>query len=297
MRRVLIIAGATASGKTTLAIELAGQLNAEIIGADSRQVYRGMSIGTAAPTARERSQVAHHLVEFLDPQDRYSAARFARDATRAICDIHSRGKHAIVVGGTGFYIRALMGGVTLAPQYDADLRARLADEARVHSAEFLHEWLRLRDPVRANAIDPNDQYRVLRALEIALIPESEGARDDVSWTIAPSGLAFVGLFLDVPFTELDERIARRTEMMLREGLVAEAESIGWRAVAASAVGYPQALAYLAGWSSESELVSTLARATRRYARRQRAWFRNEPTLQWVGRDRAIDCAKELLDEP
>jgi tRNA dimethylallyltransferase len=138
---VLILAGATASGKTELALELAATYDAEVVGADSRQIYRGMQIGTAAPTPEQTARVPHHLVAFLDPMQRYSAGRYASDAIAAIRDILNRRKRAIVVGGTGFYIRALLGGIDLAPQYDESLRARLAREARVHPAEFLYEWL------------------------------------------------------------------------------------------------------------------------------------------------------------
>ena len=127
---VLILAGSTASGKTQLALDLAREFDAEIVGADSRQIYRGMPIGTAAPTPAQLAEVPHHLVGFLAPEERYSAARYAGEALEAIREIRRRGKRAIVAGGTGFYIRALTGGVALAPQYDEQLRNRLAREAR-----------------------------------------------------------------------------------------------------------------------------------------------------------------------
>ena len=174
---VLIIAGPTAGGKTELAIELAREFDAEIVSADSRQIYRGMPIGTAAPTQRELDEVPHHLVGFLDPHERYSAARYADEAMAVLRAIWRRGKRAIVAGGTGFYIRALIGGVTLAPQYDERLRDRLAREALTHSPEFLYGWLQQHDPVRAAALRTNDTYRVLRALEIALAAPEARLRD------------------------------------------------------------------------------------------------------------------------
>ncbi len=143
---VLLITGATASGKTDLAIESARKFDAEIVGADSRQIYRGMPVGTAAPTAAQLASVPHHLIGFLDPAQRYSAARFSSEAVACINAIHARGKRAIVAGGTGFYIRALTGGVDLAPQFDERLRERLAREARLHDSGFMYEWLTLRDP-------------------------------------------------------------------------------------------------------------------------------------------------------
>jgi tRNA dimethylallyltransferase len=247
-----------------------------------------MPVGTAAPTTEQMARVPHHLVGFLDPAQRYSAARYASDAIAAIRDIVKRGKRAIVVGGTGFYIRALLGGVDLAPQYDEALRERLATEAQLHPADFLYEWLEKRDASRARAIHPGDRYRVLRALEIALAQTSAPSSPEPARTLHDEGIAWLLVFLDLPQVEIDRRIAARTERMLADGLLGEAERIGERAVAANAVGYPQALAYLRGWSTAAELRASLERATRRYARRQRAWFRSEAGTLW--------CAPEVLHE-
>ena len=287
---VLVLAGATASGKTDLAIALAQRFDAEIVGADSRQIYRGMPVGTAAPTAKQRSAVPHHLIDFLDPHERYSAARFAADARAAIAAIHARGRRAIVVGGTGFYIRALTGDVTLASAYDEGVRERLAREARIHDAAFLHGWLAQRDPERARALDPNDTYRVLRALEISFAgdvapPAASQPRDR---------LRFAKLFLDLPLDDNDRRIEARTDAMLAAGLVEEAERVGADAIAATAVGYPQALAFARGWSTAPELRASLARATRRYARRQRSWFKREPETRWLAPQLVEAAARELL---
>jgi tRNA dimethylallyltransferase len=291
---VLIIAGSTASGKTELAIRLAHEFGAEIVGADSRQIYRGMAIGTAMPSSHQLAEVRHHLVGMLDPHERYSAARYASDALAAIRDIRRRGKHAIVAGGTGFYIRALTGGVALAPQYDESLRDRLALEARVHPPQFLHDWLRLRDPRRAAALHPGDSYRVLRALEIALAASTARLGDTRASALAGEGIDWVTVFLDMPWSDIDRRIAERTERMLAAGLVEEAERIDAGAVAASAVGYPQALAYLRGWSTQGELRASLERATRRYARRQRAWFRNDPGTIWLAPGAVAAAVREKL---
>jgi tRNA dimethylallyltransferase len=196
LRAVLILAGPTASGKTNLAIALAKQFQAEIVSADSRQIYRDMPIGTAAPTPEQLAAVPHHLVGFLDPRDRYSAARFSDDAVAAIQDIHSRGKRAIVVGGTGFYIRALTGAVELAPQFDESVRTRLAHEARLHEEQFLYEWLAVRDPRRAAMLHAGDAYRVLRALEVALAPQAK-LRQKPLRSLVTEGIPFLKTFLKI----------------------------------------------------------------------------------------------------
>jgi tRNA dimethylallyltransferase len=291
--KVLILGGPTASGKTELAIELARQFDAEIVGADSRQIYRGMPIGTAMPSLEQLAAIPHHCVAFVDPNQRYSAARYAHDALAAVEAIHRRGKRAIVAGGTGFYLRALTGGVELASQYDEALRRRLSEEVRLHPPEFLYEWLSRLDPVRAAGLHARDTYRVVRALEIALAPDA-CVRDGPLRTLAGEGIEWLTAFLDIPLAELDARIVRRCAWMLSAGLVEEAERIGGAAVAASAVGYPQALAYLRGWSTSLELRASLERVTKRYARRQRAWFRGERDALWLAPEAVAGAAREKL---
>ena len=290
---MLVLAGPTASGKTDLALRLARRFDAEIVGADSRQIYRGMPVGTAAPSPEQLRAVPHHLIGFLDPDRRYSAAQFSSDAVDAIQAIHARGKHAIVAGGTGFYIRALTGGVELAAQYDEGVRARLAHEARVHDAPFLHEWLAARDPRRAAMLGAGDVYRILRALEVALAP-GRTMRSEPHRSLATARIPFVKVFLTVDDAELQRRIERRTDAMLEAGLLEEAERIGRDAVAANAVGYPQALAFLSGWCTYAELRRSLVQATRRYARRQIAWFRNEPETRHLPASDIDELAREIL---
>lgn len=289
---VLVLAGVTASGKTELAITLAKRFDAEIVGADSRQIYRGMPVGTGSPSPEQLAAIPHHLVGFLDPHERYSAARFANDATLAIEGIHARGKRAIVAGGTGFYIRALTGGVELAGVNDEALRVRLLHESRTHEPAFLYEWLCVRDPRRARALHPGDSYRVLRALEVALsvrdTPSSAPLR-----TLRSAGIAFRKVYLSVDRAVVDRRIEERIREMLAHGLLEEAERIGAGAVAANAVGYPQALAYLRGWSTLAELHDRFVRATKQYARRQARWFRYEPEMQALEPEALEGAAREL----
>jgi tRNA dimethylallyltransferase len=289
---VLIVTGQTASGKSALALRLAERFGAEIVGADSRQIYRGMPVGTAAPTEAELARAPHHLVGFLDPHERYSAARFVADALDAIDAIHARGRRALVVGGTGFYVRALTGDVELSSAYDASIRERLAREARVHPPEALAEWLRALAPARAAAIAANDPYRVTRALEIALADRAGAGTDraahgDTGATttfggngdnLRARGVPFRKLYLEIAPDVLERRIVARVDAMLANGLIGEAERVGAGAVAADAVGYREALAYLDGWSTREELRTQLVRNTRRYAKRQATWFRTEPGL-------------------
>ncbi|MBV8221880.1 MAG: tRNA (adenosine(37)-N6)-dimethylallyltransferase MiaA, partial [Candidatus Eremiobacteraeota bacterium] len=206
-----------------------------------------------------------------------------------------RGKLPIVSGGTGFYIRALSGDVELAGARDESLRARLAREALVHSPDVMHAWLAALDPARAGSLRPADRYRVARALEIALASRSEPPRRDLSSaTLRTEGIGFVKVYLDLPFGELETRISSRVDRMLAGGLLEEAEHVGSSAVAADAVGYPQALAYLRGFSTREELRMQLYRATRRYAKRQITWFRSEPALVHVAAGAAFDQVAALI---
>jgi tRNA dimethylallyltransferase len=239
-----------------------------------------MPIGTAAPTAEQRALVPHHLIGFVDPHERYSAARFVADAAAAIDDIRARGKLPIVVGGTGFYLRALCGDVALASEHDAGLRARLAREAQLHPPDFLHGWLASRDPERAAAIAAGDGYRVMRALEIALVSAPPAPAHALP-TLRARASPFVKLVRRIDPATLAARIGERTRAMLAAGLIDEAERIGAAAVAADAVGYRDALAFGAGLLTYPELEHLLARSTRRYAKRQQTWFRSEPGVTWI----------------
>jgi tRNA dimethylallyltransferase len=298
---VLILTGQTASGKSALALQLAERFGAEIVGADSRQIYRGMPIGTAAPSDADRMRVPHHLVGFLDPHERYSAARFVQDALAAIDAIHARGRRAIVAGGTGFYIRALAGDVALSPVRDESLRDRLAHEARVHPVGALYDWLRALEPALAQRVPAHDPYRVTRALEIALasrVATPSGLRTaaEPGDNLRVRGIPYRKLYLEVEPDVLLQRIEARVDAMLAAGLLEEAERIGPDAVAADAVGYREALAYRAGWATRAELREHLVRNTRRYAKRQATWFRTEPDVTFAAAADALAAASRALDE-
>ena len=298
---VLVIAGPTASGKTALALELARRLGGEIVNADSQQVYRGLDAGTAKPTREELAAVPHHLVDLVDgaePGDRMDAARWVALADEAIAGIASRGRRAIVVGGTGLYLRALLHGVVAAPGRDPALRAALEEEAERRGRPALHARLAAVDPEMAARIRPNDLVRIVRALEIA----AGGTR--------PSELYAAHAFqeeryratvfaLDVPRPELHARIDARVPAMFARGLLAETERLlarcGGRLPERVPIGYAEAAAVLRGNLSEAEAVRRIQIAHRRYARRQVIWLRKEPGVRWIRPPWDVDALARCVE--
>jgi tRNA dimethylallyltransferase len=270
--RALVICGPTASGKSSIAVAVAKRLGGEIVNADSRQIYRGMEIGTGVPTEEQRAQVSHHLYAFLDPAERYSAARYVADASATIEAISARGKLPIVVGGTGFYVEALIGTMPLdRPPPDDALRDRLRREALVHPADVLWEWLFVRAPQIASQTKQRDRYRVIRGLERALAQPASGENGAVRIGVEAT---IVRLFLSKQ--ALTGRIGQRVRQMFREGIVAEASVVRAAAPDAPALtglGYAEALAMWDGLASEDEAMARTVKRTVQYAKRQETWFR------------------------
>lgn len=279
MRIVLAIVGATASGKSAVALALAEELGGEIVSCDSMQIYRGLDIGTAKPSADERARVPHHLLDLVDPDLQLSAAEWAARADAAIADVTARGRLPIVVGGTGLYFRALRWGLVAAPARDEALRARLyAEEAAEPGA--LHRRLARVDPVAAARLGPRDLQRVVRALEVAAHsdrPLSALQAEHAAAAVERHPLRVA--VLDPPPALLDERIAARARAMLAAGLVEETRAararFGPAAPAFASVGYREVCQFLDGALAAAELEPAIVRATRRYARRQRTWFKKE----------------------
>ncbi len=285
MPPLVVIVGATATGKSALALELAAALGGEIVNADALQVYRGFDLGTAKPTPAERARVPHHLVDILEPHQRFSAGEFARRAGQAIADIRSRGRRPVVVGGSGLYLRALLEGIAplpaAGPGVRAELRARLAAEG----LGALAAELRALDPPTAARLNPGDAQRTLRALEVARAT----GRPLSDWVAQqPFGrgrLAATRVGLTLPRTVLYDRIAVRVRGMRDRGLAAEVESLLASGLqpelpAFQAIGYRQFARYARGeWTLERAVEETI-RATRRFAKRQETWFRKEPDVTW-----------------
>lgn len=281
---LLPLAGPTAVGKSEIALLLAEQLNGEIVSVDSMQVYRGMDIGTAKPSAEERKRVPHHLVDILDLSESFDAARFVQLASSAIGDIQARGRLPILCGGTGLYFKVLLEGMGASPPADPGLRAEL--EA-LPLPDLLKELAEL-DPTTYGRIDRQNPRRVIRALEVIRLTGRPFSEQRVQWS-QPTGQSSSspGLYaLKRPSSELVRRIDRRVEEMFRRGLVAETEALGKRGLrknptACQALGYKQVLEHLEGLRSLADTVELVKIRTRQYAKRQRTWFGRQHRVTWM----------------
>ncbi len=275
---LVVLTGLTASGKTAAALALADDFSIEVISADSRQVYRGMDIGTAKPTAAERARAPHHLVDIINPSQTYSAHRFVQDARRALDDIRRRGRVPVVVGGTGFYIKALVDAELLAGvPPDAELRRDLDALLAREGVDGLASRLARLDPIRAATIDRANPRRLIRAIEVA---EGHGG-GGASRPPPPSVIFGIDHSPDV----LAARIERRVHAMYAGGLVEETRTLLERHVppdapALTGVGYREAAAVLDGSLTLDEARQRTVSRTRQYARRQRTWFRHQLPVHW-----------------
>lgn len=285
MNRVVVVAGPTASGKSAAAVDLALRFGGEVINADSRQVYRGMRIGTAAPDDGQLGLVPHHLYTFLDPSETYSLALYQRHARAALADCWRRGVLPVVVGGTGQYVWGLLEAWTVPPvEPDEQFRARLRARAEADGAEALHSVLARVDPLAASRIDAANVRRVIRALEVF---EQTGRRISEWQEKGDPGFDFRVLGLDVPQVELDARIGHRVEEMLAGGLVDEVAALIDAGVSRDAssmgsIGYREVIAYLDGRYDLSEAANAIRQSTRRLARGQKKWFRaSDARILWA----------------
>lgn len=301
---LLIIAGPTASGKTAVAVELALRLDAEVVSADSMQVYRDMDILTAMPTPEEMRGVPHHMLGVFPPDQKCSAAAYRELALGRIQDILARGKRPIVCGGTGLYINALTRPLSFAAQGDDAIRAELTRIAEAEGGrERLHEQLKAVDPAAAARLHPNDVRRVVRALEIYRITgrtQSEQAALDAQRGDGPFSERVYAL--DWPREALYARIDRRVDEMLQSGLVDEVRRLMKNeavfSTAAQAIGYKEIAAALRGECALAEAVETLKRATRNYAKRQLTWFRRDARVRWVAAQglSAAEIAEKIITD-
>ena len=294
---VVIIAGPTASGKTSVAVEVAGQIDGEVISADSMQIYKYFSIGTAKPTPEECGGIPHHLIDFVEPDVNYDVASYKEDALSCIKDVISRGKIPVICGGTGLYIDSLIRNIVFEDvKTDPEIRAELEDLADREGPEAVYAILRKIDPVAAQTIHPNNVKRVIRAVEatrISGVPFSQQKKDAVA--TAPD-FSYKLFFLNRDRKRLYERINRRVDLMLEEGLLNEVRemlALGYLEpdnTAAQAIGYKELLKYISGEAGLDDSVEHLKRETRRYAKRQITWFKRYPERVM------IDCEDENGNE-
>jgi tRNA dimethylallyltransferase len=288
-QKALILTGPTGSGKSALALELAERLNAEIIAVDSMTLYRGMDVGTAKPSGADRARVPHHLIDVLDPWESANVAWWLDRAAECVADIEARGKIPLFVGGTPFYLKALLCGLFPSPPSDEELRRKLEAEAGRDGRETLSVRLAEVDPVTARRLHPNDVRRVVRALEVWHLtgkPISEWQREawwDAETPPFPPGSC---LALDVPRSELYFRIDRRVEAMFAAGWVDEVKRLQELAKplgreASQALGYREIVEYLDGRRSLEETIAEVQLRTRQFAKRQLTWFRALPGCETV----------------
>ncbi|MBQ6173857.1 MAG: tRNA (adenosine(37)-N6)-dimethylallyltransferase MiaA [Clostridia bacterium] len=283
---VWILTGPTASGKTDLSLDLAERYGCEIVCMDSMQIYRGMDIGTAKPTAAEQARAPHHMLDICDPRDAYSVAQWVEDACACIRDIQARGKRALLVGGTGFYLRALrhpmaMGSVPAVPEIRAELEAVAAQP---DGKEVLHRQLEAADPITARRLHVNDVRRVIRALEVFRATGVPFSRQPQSEEAPPFESRCAALTM--PRDRLYARIDLRVERMLEAGLADEVRSLLESGVpedcqSMKGLGYKELVPYLRGESTLEEAKAAIQQGSRHYAKRQLTWFRAEKDLFWA----------------
>ena len=295
------IVGPTGAGKTAFAIEIAERLGAEIVNADSRQVYRGMDIGTAKPTQAERSRVPHHLIDIRPPDHPLDVAEFSRLAREAIAEIARRGRPVLAVGGSGLYLRALRGGIFRGPAASAEIRERLALTAAEKGVPYLHERLRQIDPEAARRIGVNDLYRISRALEVFELTGEPISIHQARHRFSNRNFRSLTVGVAMDRAQLYDAINRRFDEMIARGLVEEVRRLigsGYRVdrPPLSSIGYREIGAWLAGQMTMEEAVEKAKRESRRFAKRQMTWFRADPEVRWLDPSRFAEQAWILFRE-
>lgn len=299
--KLICLLGATAVGKTEIAIQLAQHFDAEIVSVDSRQIYRQMDIGTAKPTPEEQQSARHHLIDCVDIFQPFSVADYQSLADAAIADIQNRGKRVLLVGGAGLYFRAIVDGLFEGPGADPALRKRLEGEATQFGVDALHKRLQTCDPESAERIHPNNLVRVIRALEVYELTGTPMSELQQQWHPEEQRYPFIAFGLTMPRALLYRRIEQRVDVMLANGLIAEVESLlaaGYArdSVALQSFGYRELIAYLDGDCTYMEAVTQLKQNTRRFAKRQLTWFRKDTRIEWLDRESASNIIETILEK-
>lgn len=303
--RVVVILGPTAAGKTNVAIEVAPRFSGEIISADSMQVYRYLNIGTAKPKAEEQRSVRHHLIDVVDPDEEYSAARFAEEAGLCIEKIIAQGKVPFIVGGTGLYIDSLLGGLIDGPPADPELRAHYKRHAVRHGSSDLHQLLHRRDAAAAARIHPHDTVRIIRALEVWEYTGRSILSRQRDHGFKEERYYCIKIGLNAERSHLFERISERATRMIQDGLIQEVEDLlsrGYpdRCLPLQSFSYRSVIEFLKGKLSMEEMHSIIARDTRHYAKRQLTWFKRDNHIVWFEpreSDRIGETVRQFLESP
>ena len=297
--RVAALVGATATGKTAVALALAAGLRAEIVNADSLQVYRELDIGTAKPSAEERAQVPHHLIDVADPPESYDAARYCREGRAVLDDLTRRGVPPLVVGGTGLYLKALLRGLFAEGEAAPGVRERVRQELASLGLPVLYARLIHLDPATASRLHPHDTYRIVRALEVIAATGRPMSEFIAAHRFQDAPYAVLNLGLKLDREELYRRIELRVELMLEAGWLDEVEGLLRRYPPTlkplQALGYRHLINYLTGRWSWDEALTLLARDTRRYAKRQFTWFGSDPSVRWFHPDQVEEMAGVLAE--
>jgi tRNA dimethylallyltransferase len=278
-QKIIVICGPTASGKSTIAFAQAKVFNAEIVSADSMQIYKYMDVGTAKPTKDDRAKVAHHMIDVVEPNEPYSAAKYKDDASRAIDEVIGRGKNVIVCGGSGLYIRVLTKGIFTGPERDKAFREALEIEAKEKGTNELHKRLKEVDPVSAKNIHPNNLVRIIRALEVFHASGRPFSEFHAEHAFSESPYDALMLYIERPRAELYTRIDARAVQMIEEGLVEETKALIAKGYKENlkpmrALGYKEMVEYISGRLSLDDATELLKKNTRNYAKRQITWFKN-----------------------
>ena len=298
--KIAVITGPTASGKTALGVALCRKLNGEVVSADSMQIYRRMTIGTAKPTPEEMEGIPHHMIDVAEPEENWSVARYVEAAAACVEDILSRGKLPVIVGGTGLYIDSLLSGRTFAggPVNEA-LRQELSERYDEIGAAGLLGELRKVDPARAEKLHPGDKKRIVRALEVFILTGKTITQHDEETRAIPPRYDAAKIALDFEDRQdLYDRIDRRVELMFERGLMDEVRALLDSGVpdactAMQAIGYKEAVAALRGECSEAEALAQIQQESRRYAKRQLTWFRRDREIEWHRFGRSPDLDEAL----
>lgn len=284
--KVIVICGPTASGKTSLSIELAKRIKGEIISCDSMQIYKDMTIGTAKPTVEEMDGIPHHLIDFVLPSERYSVADFKKAATQKIEEILSRNKIPIIVGGTGLYVDALVYNIEyLELETDLKYRQELENLIEQKGLEELYEKAKQIDEQAMQSISKNDKKRIMRVLEIYHQTGKTKTQLEAESRLTPPPYDYIVFAITMDREKLYERINRRVDIMIEQGLIEEVQSLVNKykefPTAMQGLGYKEVLEYLNGDTTKEEMIEKIKMETRRYAKRQLTWFRRYETIKWI----------------